>query len=338
MEFRKAIKEEAKLRLAFIGPSGSGKTYSSLLIARGLVGEQGRIALIDTEHGSASKYADLFEFDSLNLDQHSPAKYREAIQSAAKAGYDVLIIDSLSHAWTGRGGALEMKDEAARRNRENSFAAWRDITPEHNKLIDAIIGAELHVIATMRSKTEWVLEENERGKKVPKKIGMAPVQRDGMEYEFDVVGDLDTDHVFICSKSRCPELADAVIKKPNGELSDALNRWLAGAPRQSTPTPPSEPEHKPDPSTPGEYNEKSERARLMKLIKQARERLEWSTDDLLEFAPIDPREMNVTELAELMQKMQNKAIDVSNSEQPEQPEPEPNETPSEPVSAEAPDF
>ena len=130
--FKKAVKSRSKLRLALIGPSGSGKTYSALAIAAGL---GSNIAVIDTEHGSASKYADLFNFDVLELGSYSPEKYVEALKAAAAAGYDVVVIDSLSHAWMGKDGALEMVDRAAARSKSgNSFGAWREVTPQHNEI------------------------------------------------------------------------------------------------------------------------------------------------------------------------------------------------------------
>lgn len=226
-EFTKATKAKAKARIGLVGPSGSGKTYTALSIAQGL-GE--RIALIDTEHGSASKYAGQFEFDVLELDTFSPDIYTQAIQAAEQAGFDVVIIDSLSHAWTGKDGALEQVDKAAARNHNNSFAGWRDVTPMHNRMIDAIVGCKIHVIATMRSKTEYILEQQKRGSKtvnVPKKVGMAPVQRDGMEYEFDIIGDLDLDHNLIITKTRCLELDNEVIKKPDAEFGETVKAWLS---------------------------------------------------------------------------------------------------------------
>lgn len=221
--FTKATKARAKLRLGLIGPSGSGKTFTALLIAQEL---GGRVAVLDTEHGSASKYAGKFEFDTLEPDMFSPTVYTEAIRAAEAAGYDVLVIDSLSHAWSGKGGALEMVDNAAKRTGNNSFTAWRDVTPLHNELIDAIVGARLHVIATMRSKVEYIIED-QGGKKVPRKVGLAPVQREGMEYEFDVVGDLDDQHTFVVSKTRCEALDKAVIREPGHELAETLRAWLS---------------------------------------------------------------------------------------------------------------
>jgi len=226
MPFVKATKKESKLRLALIGSSGSGKTYSALAIATGL---GGKIAVVDTERGSASKYADKFNFDVLELDSFSPERYVEAITAAAQAGYQILIIDSLSHAWSGKDGALEMVDRAAKKSQSgNTYTAWRDVTPKHNEMVDAIVQAPLHVIATMRAKTEYVLETNERGKQVPRKVGLAPVQRDGMEYEFDVVATMDADNNMIVEKSRCEAMSGQVYAKPNGQVSEILNRWLSG--------------------------------------------------------------------------------------------------------------
>lgn len=222
--FKKAIKSQSKLRLALIGASGSGKTFSALSIASGL---SQSIAVIDTEHGSASKYADKFNFDVLELSSFHPREYINAITAASNAGYEVLIIDSLSHAWMGKDGALEQVDRIAKRSQTgNSFAAWREVTPLHNQLVEAIVSSKCHLIATMRAKTEYVLEPNEKGKIAPRKVGMAPVQRDGLEYEFDVVADLDLDHNFIVSKSRCFELSNQVISKPGHNVAGILKTWL----------------------------------------------------------------------------------------------------------------
>lgn len=236
--FKKATKSESKLRLALIGISGSGKTYSSLSIASGL---GTKIAVIDTEHGSASKYADLFEFDVCELDSFSPKSYIDIIKAASKE-YDVLIIDSLSHAWTGKEGALEMVNNAQKRSQSNnSYFAWRDVTPLHNELIDSMIQARCHIIATMRAKTEYVVEKDSNGKTAPRKIGMAPVQRDGMEYEFDVVGDLNSDNELIVTKSRIPFLHAKIIKQPDTSLGASIKNWLMASPAPAAPTTPTTP-------------------------------------------------------------------------------------------------
>jgi hypothetical protein len=237
--FQRATKAQAKLRLALCGTAGTGKTFSALAIGTELV-PGGRVALIDTERGSASLYADRFAFDALNLETHSPDVYVDAIHAAEAEGYDVVIIDSLSHAWAGRDGALEQVDKAAKRSSSgNTFTAWRDITPKHNRLIDAIIASRCHVIATMRAKTEWVLEDDPKtGKKTPKRVGMEPIMRQGVEFEFGVVGDVNLDHQLVVTKTRCSELTDAVIDKPGAQLARVLREWLSAGVAEVPKAPP----------------------------------------------------------------------------------------------------
>lgn len=218
--FKKAERKQARLRLALAGPSGSGKTYSALQMAKGL---GGKIAVIDTEHGSASLYADLVDFDVMELHApYSPERYVEAIQAAEKAGYDVLIIDSYSHEWTGPGGCLEINDEIARaKYKGNTWSAWNETTPRHRRLIDKILASPLHIICTMRSKTETVQGE---GKRIIK-LGLKSEQRDGTDYEFTVVLDITHDgHMAVASKDRTklfdqPELISE-------ETGRKLLQWL----------------------------------------------------------------------------------------------------------------
>ncbi len=226
-QFHKATKEQSFLRMALVGPSGSGKTYSSLRIAQGL---GHKIALIDSERGSASKYAGDFNFDTVELDtSFSPAEYIEGIQAAVQGGYEVLIIDSLSHAWNDKGGILELHDAiAAQEKNVNDFTAWRQVTPEHNRLVDAILRAPLHVIVTMRVKTDYVTEKDERGKTVIRKVGLKPIQRDGLEYELDVVGDLDQNNTLVITKTRCKALFQATIHQPGEDnVAKVLKTWLS---------------------------------------------------------------------------------------------------------------
>jgi hypothetical protein len=241
MAFTRATKRSARLRMALDGPSGSGKTYTGLTFAFALAGAKGRVAVIDTERGSASKYADVFPaFDTLELSTFSPQLYTQAIAEAEAAGYDVLLIDSLSHAWEGEGGALDMVDRAASRNQGNSFTAWKDVTPVHRKMVDAILQSKCHIITTMRSKMEYILEEqtrNGRTVQVTRKVGMAPIQRAGMEYEFDVVCDLDIHHKLIVSKTRCPAIDEADELKPTGAWMRPVIAWLTGDPAPIAPPP-----------------------------------------------------------------------------------------------------
>ena len=227
MSFHKAIRKQVKLRLALCGPSGSGKTYSALLIAQGLAPDR-RIALIDTERGSGELYSHLADYDAATLaPPFTPERYIKLIRDAEQAGYAVLIIDSLSHAWTGEGGVLDMHDKATLASRSgNSFMSWREVTPHHNALVDAIIGANLHVIATMRTKTAYDLVDDGKGGKKPIKVGLAPVQREGMEYEFTVVMDLSVDnHIATAAKDRT-SLFDSRHFAPSPDTGVALREWL----------------------------------------------------------------------------------------------------------------
>ena len=181
---QKAERKKAKLKLNFSGPSGSGKTYSALQLASGL-GK--KIAVIDTENESASLYSANFDFDTLPLrPPYSPERFIGAIQAAYNMGYEVLIIDSTSHEWTGSGGCLEINDKAAARFKGNTWSAWSETTPRHRRFIDAILQTDMHIITTTRSKTETVQGE---GKKILK-LGMKCEQRDGFEYELTVSLDL----------------------------------------------------------------------------------------------------------------------------------------------------
>lgn len=225
MQFTKAVRKKAKLRLALTGPSGSGKTYGALVVAKGL---GGRIAVIDTEHGSASLYSHLCEFDTLELTPpYSPERYIEAIKAAEKAGYDVIVIDSTTHEWSGSGGCLESNEQTARaRFQGNTWAAWNETTPRHRSFIDAMLQANAHVIATGRSKTETAQADGPSGKKKVVKLGMKTEQRDGFEYEFTVVLDIVHDgHYATASKDRTGLFAGE--PKPISEQTGAaLRDWL----------------------------------------------------------------------------------------------------------------
>lgn len=243
--FQPATRKRAKLRLALDGPAGSGKTMTALLVAKTMA-QGGKIAVIDTERGSASLYSDEVPFDVIELDDYSPDVYVEAIRTAEEGKYSVLVIDSLSHAWEGKNGALDMKDRAASRPGQNNWTAWREVTPSHNRLVDAMLQSKLHIIATMRSKMEYVQEEDERGKKVIRKVGLAPIQRPGLEYEFTLVGDLDHNHVLTVSKTRCKALDRGQFPMPGERFAKTILQWLEqGDPAEAKPASPA-----PAPATP----------------------------------------------------------------------------------------
>ncbi len=222
MQIRKAERKKAKLRLGIAAPSGAGKTYGALQLAFGI---GGKIGMIDTEHGSGDLYAETGDYDIIGVSApYSVAKYLEAIRAFEEAGYETIIIDSLSHAWAGDGGLLDKQGKIAART-GNSYTAWRDVTPEHNALVEAMLKSPCHIIATMRSKQEYVLETNDKGKQSPKKVGMAPIQRDGMEYEFTVMLDIDMHHIASASKDRTG-LFDGQYFTVTRDTGEALLDWL----------------------------------------------------------------------------------------------------------------
>jgi len=221
-EFVKATKEQAKLRLAIFGPSGSGKTYSALRLATGM---GGLTAVIDTERGSASKYADRFEFDVLELPKKDIATYVAAIDAAQRAGYSNLIIDSLTHAWHELLG--EVDKLAAAKYRGNTWSAWSEGTPKQRSLVESILNFDGHIIATMRTKTEWTTENAGNGKTRPVRVGLAPEQGKGIEYEFDMLMELNPEHVAHVIKDRTGKYQDEIIDKPGEDMGRDLIAWLS---------------------------------------------------------------------------------------------------------------
>lgn len=272
VEFKKAEKKQAKLRLAFTGPSGSGKTYSALIMASG-IGK--KIALIDTENHSASLYVGekgIPEFDTVEVDApYTVAKYVEAIDAAANAGYDVIIIDSISHAWAGEGGLLAQKEALDGTGRGSSYTNWASITKDHEKFKSWLLKVDSHIIATMRSKQDYVLETNDKGKQVPRKVGLAPIQRDGIEYEFTMVLDMAMNHYASVSKTRAASF-DGRLFIPGKKDGQELSKWLLdGKAAEVAPTP------TPDPTTiPTKAVVNQEptinHAEQLELIKQVKEK------------------------------------------------------------------
>lgn len=221
MFIRKAERKKAKLRLGISGPSGSGKTWSALEIAKGM---GGKVGMIDTEAGRGELYGSDFDYDIIRLEApYSPERYIEAIKTFEKAGYDILIIDSLSHAWVGEGGVLSIVDKAG----SNSFTqGWKVGTPKQNALVDALVTSSMHIITTLRVKTEYVVEKNDRGKAEPRKVGLAPVQRDGLEYEFTVFMDISNqEHIAHVTKDNT-KMFDQQFLKPSMDMGVKLMEWL----------------------------------------------------------------------------------------------------------------
>lgn len=245
MAFKKAERTDATIKLAITGPSGSGKTYSALLLAKGL---GGKTAVLDTEYGSASLYSDKFEFDTWDeLDPHGfpPEYFIGVIKAAEQAGYKNLIIDSISHEWNGRGGCLEIADALTRsKYRGNSFVAWSEVTPRHAKLIETIVSSKLNIIATMRAKTEYVINKSENGKATPQKVGIGSIQRDGTDYEFTTIFELDRDsHIANAGKDRTGLFVQpCVITEETGKR---LADWLCSAKPMPAQPQPAQPVQRP---------------------------------------------------------------------------------------------
>ena len=223
--FRQATRKQNRARVTLDGPAGSGKSLTALILAHALA-KGGKIAAIDTERGSLSKYVGeerdgiVFNFDVVELQIFAPDKYTEMIQLASKSNYAVLIIDSLSHAWEGVGGALEKVG--------GNVANWKIVTPLHQRMVDAILQSPCHIITTMRSRMEHIIDKDESTGRITgvRKVGLAPIQRPGMEYEFDLVGDLDWLHIITISKSRCPAIDGARMEKPGAMFFAPFIEWL----------------------------------------------------------------------------------------------------------------
>lgn len=236
--FKKATKEQSRLRMAIHGPSGSGKTYSALAIATAMIeGTDKRIALLDTERGSASKYADRFDFDVCEVtgDYH-PDKAGKIIDEAAGAGYGVIVVDSGTHFWNGDGGFLQLVDQeakraAARGGRYDSFGAWKAIDPIYQRFVQKITSAPIHVIFTLRAKQSYESVKDDNGKTKIQKLGLAPQMRDDFQYEFDVEGMMSLEHDLAIGKTRCNDLDGRVFHKPGKDVAGILMAWLtSGAP------------------------------------------------------------------------------------------------------------
>jgi hypothetical protein len=229
--FTKAEKRRSRLRLAAFGPSGSGKTYTSLQLAKGMCETPDqKIAVIDTEFGSAEKYADRFDFDTAHIEQPTVSQIIDMINEAR--GYHVLIIDSLTHPWQ---ELLQEIDQLAKaKYKGNTWSAWSDGTPKQKALIRAILSFPGHIIATMRSKTEWTTVER-NGRKSPERVGLAPEQGKGIEYEFDMLMEINPDHLVRILKDRTGKFQDKMIETPGPDFGREIASWLdEGAERLPT--------------------------------------------------------------------------------------------------------
>ena len=221
MEFEKAKRSKCKIKVSIAGASGSGKTYSAICLAKGMVKNLNKVAVIDTENGSSHLYSHLGDFSVLTLSApYSPEAYIMAINEAIKRGFECIIIDSLSHEWQGAGGIIDIHGKME----GNSFTNWSKVSPRHNALIQNIVNAPVHIIATLRCKTEYVMQQK-NGKSIPEKMGLKAVQRDDTEYEFTVAFELNQLHKATISKDRTGLFKQGIEFILNNEVGEKINQW-----------------------------------------------------------------------------------------------------------------
>jgi len=233
-QFTLATRNSCKIKIGLQGSSGSGKTYSALLLAYGLTNDWRKIAVIDSENGSANLYSDLGAYSVLKLTApYTPEVYTEAIELAVKNGFECLIIDSLSAEWSGQGGVLDIHSNIP----GNSFTAWSKVTPRHNAFVQQMLQSDIHIIGTMRSKTEYVLSEK-NGKQVPEKIGMKSVQREDTEYEFTIVFELNQKHQANVGKDRTGLFKNKPELTLSTEVGKTIAEWCNAKPQQNVTEPP----------------------------------------------------------------------------------------------------
>lgn len=221
MELRQATRKQAKIKLALQGPSGSGKTMSALLLAYGITNDWNKIAIIDTENHSADLYAHLGSYNVLSLTKpFSPERYISAIELCEQAEMEVIILDSITHEWDGSGGVLDIHQAMM----GNSFTNWSKVTPRHNAFVQKFLQSSCHIIATIRTKQDYVLSEK-NGKMVPEKVGLKGVTREGMDFEFTLVFDLDIKHMAAASKDRTGLFMDKPERVITPETGRMILQW-----------------------------------------------------------------------------------------------------------------
>lgn len=227
-QFVPAVRYKRKLKLGFLGPAGSGKTYSSILMGRGFVGDEGKIAFVDTENRSAELYAHLTPFDVMSLSgEINPSKYIGAIETAIEEQYDLVIVDSISPVWD----YFLVEHGRISRRTGNSFTAWAQITPEYNDFVRFIKDVDIHLILTIRAKTKYDVSTGQDGKMKLRKIGIGPKFRDGIEYEPDLLLEMvndGNDIIATVSKTRYAIMPLWDEFTPTLEHGVIIRSWLEG--------------------------------------------------------------------------------------------------------------
>jgi hypothetical protein len=227
MKFKPATRRQLKVKAGLMGTAGTGKTWTALSIAEAMAGKDGGIAVIDSERGRAEAYAGDFKFDHLPIPSYSPETYIEALALANDTGYDVIVVDGISPEWQGRDGILSSVDR---------FGGWKEATPRHDSFVESLFRLPRHVIVTMRAKTQYSVSEvpRESGgfKQEIVKLGVGPVQRDNLEYEFDLLGMMELDHSMRLHKSVIASLPSGTLLTAEADNPRALGRQIAFAIRE----------------------------------------------------------------------------------------------------------
>lgn len=242
--FKRATRANVWLRMLVSGVSGSGKTWTAIQMARGIAGAEGEIAVIDSEQGSSQLYGDMTAFDVVCIDdvpvpyrvdrdelgRYAPERYIEALKAAVAEGYTVAVVDSLTHAWAGEGGILEIVDWATRAKfGGNSHYAWAVGKPLWSKLLSTMVSLPIHVIVTSRSKAEYV-ETEKKGRKSYEKVGVKPDLREDAEYEFDLVVEMDAEHNLRVVKSRYHNFTGLITTRAGADLGREIIEWVRKVP------------------------------------------------------------------------------------------------------------
>lgn len=310
---RKAERKQAKLRIGLFGPSGAGKTMSALKLARGLT-DWNKVCILDTENNSADLYSHLGDYNVMNIEApYTPEKYIEALNAALNAGMEVIIIDSITHEWAGKGGILELSDELGKAAK-NSFMVWGKLTPRHNAFIDAIVSCPVDIICCGRSKQEYVLNQQEKNGKminVPEKVGLKAVTREGFDYEMTVSFEIAINHYATTSKDRTGLFMDKPEFIINDEVGKIIREWNASV--------------KPD-----LLEQKREIVRQLKRFSLPVKTAEEITKGVMDNTGLDLKEENYQVIISKLRNL--KADQIKMPEQPKAPAPA--ETPATPAQPE----
>lgn len=221
MTLRKATRQKAKIRLGLSAVSGGGKTYSALLIAKGLCGDWSKVAIIDSENNSADLYAHFGDYNVLPLTApFTPEKYIEAIAQCEQAGMEVIIVDSITHEWEGKGGCLEIVESLGGR-----YQDWSKVTPRHQAFIRAITQSPCHIITTVRRKQDYEMIKDNNGKVKVEKAGLKEITREGFEYELTLNLEMDIRHNAFASKDRTLLFMGKPEFVPNENTGRLIAEW-----------------------------------------------------------------------------------------------------------------